>query len=95
MPIATVEALIRNDGAQPNRTIVAAPAVGSFHPWVRPGDLVQPGDPIGELTRLNTKTIVVLARPSPILKVASRPGPPGWSPVDYATPLLVLEPVTP
>ena len=88
---ATLEALIRQ-GDQPEQQLVASPAVGTFRPWARPGDLVQAGEALGELTTLTKRAVIVLPRPSPILRVASRPGPPGGAPVDYASALFVLEP---
>ena len=75
-------------------TIVCAPALGRWRPIVSRGDLVQPGEALGELEILNQRHVVLLPHSGTFLRVSSLETTSGWSPVDFGAKLLVLEPLS-
>jgi len=77
-----------------SETTACAPALGRWRPVVTKGDLVQPGEALGELEILNQRHVVILPNATSVLRVSALSSPTGWSPVDFGAPLLTLEPLS-
>jgi acetyl-CoA carboxylase biotin carboxyl carrier protein len=80
-----------------NRHPVPAPAVGVFYqapqpgapPFVRPGDVVQPGQRVAIVEAMKLMMPVESDRAGRVVEVLVKDG----DPVEYGTPLMLLEPV--
>lgn len=68
-----------------------APRVGTFSATVRPGDLVQAGGTLGELTVLNRRIALRLPHGAPTLRVVTLPHETRLAPVGYGELLADLE----
>lgn len=65
---------------------IASPLVGIFHPGVKPGDTIAPGQSIGAIDSLGIPTTVDAPRSGTVEEVLVEDG----RPVEYGQPLVVL-----